>query len=55
MNDHRCYIDQAIIFHTILKLLRKKSVIVLFKEGGHTFGWNGKPRARLKRYKLMLE
>ena len=55
MNDYRCYIDQAIIFHTVLKTLGKQSVIALFKEGSHTFGWNGKPRARFKRYKLMLE
>ncbi len=55
MNDYRCYIDQAIMFHTVLKSLGKQSTIALFKEGGHTFGWNGKPRARLKRYKLMLD
>jgi acylaminoacyl-peptidase len=55
MNDYRCYIDQALGFHTVLRSLGKKTAIALFKEGSHTFGWIGKPRSRLKRYKLILE
>ena len=55
MNDYRCYIDQSLSFHTALKYLGKESAIALFREGSHTFGWVGKPRSRLKRYKLILD
>ncbi|MCX8185438.1 MAG: S9 family peptidase [Sulfolobales archaeon] len=54
-SDYRCYIDQSIAMHTALKHLNKESALALFKEGGHTFAWSGKPRARYKRYKLLLE
>ncbi|MEM2595499.1 MAG: S9 family peptidase, partial [Sulfolobales archaeon] len=55
MNDYRCFIDQSIAMHTALKHLNKESALALFREGGHTFAWTGKPRARYKRYKIMLE
>ncbi|MEZ0289814.1 MAG: S9 family peptidase [Sulfolobales archaeon] len=55
MNDYRCYIDQSIAMHTTLRHLEKTSAIALFREGSHTFGWNGRPRSRYKRYKLILE
>ncbi len=54
MNDYRCFIDQSVSFHTVLRALGKKSAIAIFKEGSHTFGWIGKPRSRLKRYELIL-
>lgn len=55
MEDYRCYIDQALLMFTTLKSLGKEARLALFREGGHVFGWTGKPLHRVKRLELMLE
>ncbi|MEM0014775.1 MAG: S9 family peptidase [Zestosphaera sp.] len=55
LNDYRCYLEQALVMHTTLKHLGKKSAIALFKDSSHTFSMTGKPKARLKRYQLILD
>ncbi|MEM0083964.1 MAG: S9 family peptidase [Candidatus Methanomethylicia archaeon] len=55
MEDYRCYIDQALLFYTALKYLRKEAKLLLFTEGSHVFSRSGKPKNRVKRLKYMME
>lgn len=54
MDDYRCWADQSIEFFTALKYLDKPTRLVLAPEGGHAFGWTGKPSYRLERLKQKL-
>jgi len=55
MEDYRCYIDQALLFYTALKYLKKEAKLLLFTKGSHVFSRSGKPKNRIKRLKYTLE
>lgn len=55
MDDYRCWIDQSIQFYTALQYLGKDTELAIFPEGGHVFGWTGKPKHRRKRLQYKLE
>lgn len=54
IDDYRCGIDQSIQFYTALSYLGKESKLLLFPEGGHIFGWTGRPTLRVKRLERIL-
>lgn len=54
MDDYRCGTDQSIQFYTALSYLEKETKLVLFPEGGHIFGWTGRPTLRAKRLETIL-
>ncbi len=55
MEDYRCPLDQSLMFYHILKSKGKEAYIVIFKEGEHGHSVRGKPRHRLKRYKIFVD
>ncbi len=55
MEDYRCPLDQSLMFHNILISLGKESHIVVFKNGDHGHSVRGKPRQRLKRYRIFVD
>jgi acylaminoacyl-peptidase len=55
LEDYRCGFDQSLLFFTALKYLGKKTELVLFTEGEHSFSHTGKPSLRIKRLELMLK
>ena len=54
IDDYRCWLDQAIAMFTALKTKGKETELILFEEGGHIFGWSGRPRLREARLNNML-
>jgi dipeptidyl aminopeptidase/acylaminoacyl peptidase len=54
IDDYRCWLDQAIAMFTALKTKGKETELILFEEGGHVFGWSGRPRLREARLNNML-
>lgn len=50
-----CWIDQSIQFYTALQYLGKDTELTIFPEGGHVFGWTGKPKHRRKRLQYKLK
>ena len=55
LEDYRCPLDQSLMFYNLLKSKNKEAHIVIFKEGEHGHSVRGKPRARLKRYRIFVE
>jgi acylaminoacyl-peptidase len=55
MEDYRCFIDQSLAMHVALSYFGKESRLVVFTKGSHGHSVRGKPRHRLKRYKIILE
>ncbi len=55
LEDYRCPLDQSLMFYHILKDLGKDAYIAIFKQGEHGHSIRGKPRHRMKRYKIFLE
>ncbi len=55
MEDYRCPLDQSLMFYHVLKSMGKEAYIVVFKEGEHGHSVRGKPRHRLKRYKIFVD
>ena len=54
LDDYRCGVDQSIQFFTALSCLGRKTKLLLFPNGGHIFGWTGRPKHRIKRLKYKL-
>lgn len=54
VDDYRCGVDQSIQFFTALSCLGRKAKLLLFPNGGHIFGWTGRPKHRIKRLKYKL-
>ncbi len=55
LEDYRCPLDQSLMFYHVLKALGKEAYIAIFKRGAHGHSIHGKPRHRMKRYKLIME
>ncbi|RLE91055.1 MAG: S9 family peptidase [Thermoprotei archaeon] len=55
LEDYRCPLDQSLMFYHVLKDLGKEAYIAIFKQGAHGHSITGKPRHRMKRYKLIAE
>ncbi len=55
MEDYRCFIDQSLAMHVALQYLGRESRLVVFTRGSHGHSIRGKPRHRLKRYRIILE
>ncbi len=55
LEDYRCPLDQSLMFYNLLKERKKEAYIVIFKEGEHGHSIRGKPRARLKRYRIFVD
>jgi dipeptidyl aminopeptidase/acylaminoacyl peptidase len=55
MEDYRCFIDQSLAMHVALQYLGKESRLIVFTKGSHGHSVRGKPRHRLKRYKIILD
>lgn len=53
--DYRCPVDQGYQWFTALKLLQVPTRMVLFHEENHDLARNGKPKARLYSYNVVLE
>lgn len=53
LEDYRCPLDQSIMFYHVLKDFNKEAYIVVFKRGAHGHSIMGKPKHRMKRYKLI--
>lgn len=55
LEDYRCPLDQSLMFYHVLKSLGKEAYIVIFKQGEHGHSIRGKPRHRLKRYRIFVD
>jgi dipeptidyl aminopeptidase/acylaminoacyl peptidase len=55
LEDYRCPLDQSMMFYNLLRERGKEAYLVVFKEGEHGHSVRGKPRARLKRYRIFVE
>ncbi len=55
LEDYRCPLDQSLMFYHVLKSLGKEAYIVIFKQGEHGHSVRGKPRHRLKRYRIFVD
>ena len=55
LEDYRCPLDQSVMFYHVLKSLGKDVYIAIFKKGPHGHSIKGKPKHRMKRYKLIME
>ena len=53
--DYRCYIEQSLLMHVALRSLGKESKLIIFKKGSHGHTVKGKPRHRIKLYKIILD
>ena len=53
-NDHRCTKEQSIIMFSALKYFGIESRLVLIKDESHNYGFNGKPKNRIRRFEEIL-
>ena len=54
-NDYRCWIDQSIQMYTALRYLGKKTKLVLYMEGSHSFRSLARPEIRKHRLRDTVE
>jgi len=55
MEGYRRLVDQSLAMHVALQYLGRESRLVVFTKGSHGHSVRGRPRHRLKRYKIILE
>jgi dipeptidyl aminopeptidase/acylaminoacyl peptidase len=53
-NDYRCWIDQSILMHNALRYLGKKTKMIIYGEGSHSFRNLAKPSIRKQRLGDMM-